>query len=149
MRTLILLFISLTILNGADDVLKSTELKKSGDYVIDKQYNLMWQDTKDNINVLVSHIKAPEYCKNLHLGGHTDWRVPTVDEYKTIIDKKRKDELMIDRAFVFINQDDYWTYDRTWRNFGRWGYYIFFKSGAAYYENRTYPKYIRCVRDLK
>lgn len=149
MRAFILFLASIIVLNAASDIQKSTKLRKSGNYVIDKEYNLMWQDTKANINVLVSHINAPKYCKELSLGGHSDWRVPTVDEYKTIIDKDRKDEIMIDRAFVFIKQDDYWAYDRTWRNFGRWGYYIFFKSGAAYYENRTYPKYIRCVRDLK
>lgn len=141
MKALVLFFMALVLLNGAN-------LKKSGDFVIDKQNGLMWQDSKANINVLVSHIDAPAYCSKLALGGHSDWRLPSVAEYKTIIDKTRRDEIMINRAFIFIKQDDYWTNDRTWRNFGRWGYYIFFKSGAAYYENRTYKKYVRCVRNI-
>ncbi|MEA3383545.1 MAG: DUF1566 domain-containing protein [Campylobacterota bacterium] len=125
------------------------ELKKSGDYVIDKTNNMMWQDTKANITVLVSHLNSSKYCSELRLGGYTNWEVPSVEDYENIIDKTRKDEIMISRSFKYIVQDDYWTSNRTWRNFGRWGYYIFFKSGTAYYENRTYPKYIRCVRDMK
>jgi len=125
------------------------KLQKKGDYVLDKQHNMMWQDTEDNIRMLVSHIDSSKYCSALRVGGHTNWRVPSVDEYSYIIDKSRKDEIMINRVFRYILQDDYWASDRTWRNFGRWGYYIYFKSGSAYYENRTYPKYIRCVRDMK
>jgi hypothetical protein len=141
MRVLALLFIGFVLLNGAG-------LKKSGNYVIDKENNLMWQDTKENINILISHINAPKYCEDLTLGGFVNWKLPSVDDYKTIIDKTRRDEIMIDRSFIFIKQDDYWTSDRTWRTFGRYGYYIYFKSGTAYYENRTYPKYIRCVREM-
>lgn len=129
--------------------LYGSKLVKSGDYVVDKEHNMMWQDTEENVRILVSHIDSDKYCEKLTLGGYTNWRVPSVEDYKYIIDKTRKDEIMINREFKYILQDDYWTSNRTWRNFGRWGYYIFFKSGNAYYENRTYPKYIRCVRDIK
>lgn len=142
MKVFILLFISLMSLYGAS-------LLKSGKYVIDKKNKLMWQDTKSNINDLVSHYDAPKYCEKVTMGGFTNWRVPSVEEYKTIIDKTRKDEIMINRAFTFILPDDYWAADNTWRNFGKWGYYIFFKSGTAYYENRTYKKLIRCVRTMQ
>ncbi|MEA3353919.1 MAG: DUF1566 domain-containing protein [Campylobacterota bacterium] len=126
-----------------------SNLIKSGDFVIDNEHKLMWQDSKDNIYKIVSHITAPEYCKNLTLGGFYDWRVPTVEEYKYIIDKTRDDEIMIDKAFKYILPVGYWAKDRHWRTLGKWGYYIFFKSGTAYIENRTYPKLVRCVRDLK
>lgn len=33
-----------------------------------------------------SKIKSPEnYCKNLNEGGHKDWRLPTIDDFKTAI----------------------------------------------------------------
>ncbi|MEA2049456.1 MAG: DUF1566 domain-containing protein [Campylobacterota bacterium] len=137
----IYLFVSLCVgLIGKDFVV-------SKGFVIDRTHNMMWQDTQDNIKILVSQTDAEKYCKNLALGGYSNWRVPTVDEYEYIINRKRDDEIMIDRSFRYILQDGYWTSDRTWRNFGRWGYYIYFKSGSAYYENRTYSKYIRCIRD--
>ena len=126
-------------------------LHKSGDTVIDKKHNLIWQDHIDNVRVKVTHEHAVEYCEKLTQSGSSSWRLPTVKEYSYIIDKSRvEDELMIDKAFYHIKQDDYWTQDRTWiRNFGKYAYYVFFKSGAVYYQNRTYPKYVRCVRDIK
>lgn len=31
-------------------------------------------------------VKSPEnYCKNLKEGGHKDWRLPTIDDFKTVI----------------------------------------------------------------
>lgn len=131
--------------------LSASSLTRSGEYVIDDTNRLMWQDSKDNEKVLLTQEHAVEYCSKLHFGGFSDWRLPTVKEYKTIIDKSRtKVELMIDKSFRYVLQDDYWASDRTWvRNFGLYGYYVFFKSGAVYYQNRTYPKYVRCVRSLK
>ncbi len=127
--------------------LLSANLSKSGNYVKDTEHNLLWQDQKANVVMLGSQVKAVEYCEALSLGGYSNWRLPTVDEYKYIIDKTRTDELMINRSFSYILPEGYWTQDRTWRTFGRYGYYIYFKSGTAYYENRTYPKFFRCVRD--
>ena len=125
-------------------------LRKSGDTVVDKKHNLIWQDHKDNARVIVTHEHAIEYCDRLQQDGFTNWRVPSIKEFKYIIDKSRvKEELMIDKEFYHVMQDDYWASDRTWiRNFGRYAYYVFFKSGAIYYQNRTYPKYIRCIRDM-
>ena len=144
MKIFTIIFISYIYLFGAN-------LTKSGDYVIDKEHQMMWQDTPDNINVITSHLEAPSYCEKLKLGGYSNWRVPNRDDYKYIIDKTRLQdkEPMINKAFKYTLIADYWLDDRTWRNFGRWGYYVFFKSGAIYYENRTYQKLIRCVRDMK
>jgi len=129
--------------------LYSDSFQQSKNYIIDNQHQLIWQDTDKNINIQVSHSKAKQYCKNLSLDGLTNWRVPSVDEYKYIIDLSRDDEIMINKSFRYILPAGYWTSDTTWRNFGRWGYYILFKSGSAYYDNKTYKKFVRCVKDLK
>lgn len=127
----------------------SSNLIKSADTVVDKKHNLIWQDHKENSLFRLSQEHAVEYCEKLEQSGFNDWRLPTVAEYKYIIDKTRKDEIMIDKHFKYIIQSGYWTQDRTWRTLGRYGYYIFFKSGTAYYDNRSYAKYVRCVRDMK
>jgi len=143
-KFIITILISSVFLFGID-------LRKSGDTVVDKKNNLIWQDHVHNVKVIVTHEHAIEYCEKLIQSGSSSWRVPTVEEYSYIIDKSRvKEELMINKAFYHVKQDDYWAADRTWiRNFGRYAYYVFLKSGAIYYQNRTYPKYIRCVRDIK
>ncbi len=130
--------------------LLANDLEKSGNTVIDNKNSLIWQDHIDNTKVIVTHPHAVEYCEKLVQSGSSSWRLPSIDEYEYIIDKTRvKEELMINRVFSHIIQDDYWTNDRTWiRNFGRYAYYVFFKSGTVYYQNRTYPKYVRCIRDM-
>ena len=129
----------------------ASKLTRSGNYVIDDKNKLMWQDTRANTKVLLTQEHAVEYCEKLNIKGFRDWELPTVDQYKTIIDKKRiRARLMINKAFRHVKRADYWASDRTWiRNFGAYGYYVFFKSGTIYYQNRTYPKYVRCVRKLK
>lgn len=129
----------------------AAKLTRSGNYVIDDKNKLMWQDVRDNTKILVTQDNAIAYCEKLNLGGFRDWKLPTIKNYETIINKKRtRTQLMINKAFKYVKRDDYWSSDRTWiRNFGAYGYYVFFKSGTVYYQNRTYPKYVRCVRNLK
>lgn len=129
----------------------ASQLVKSGDYVIDDANRLMWQDSYDTVKVRLDQPNAVEYCENLQFAGFNDWRLPSREEYKLIIDKTRTDEIMINKAFKYILPENYWTKDRTWiRNFGLYGYFVFFKSGAIYYQNRTaYKKFVRCVRTLK
>ena len=140
-------FITLVLISSA---LFGVGMRKSGDTVVDRQHRLIWQDHKHNTKILVNHEQALDYCANLDQSGATNWRLPKVEEYKYIIDKSRVDEqLMINRAFFHVLQDDYWAEDRTWlRNFGKYAYYVFLKSGAIYYQNRSYKKYVRCVRDM-
>lgn len=129
----------------------ASKLTRSGDYIIDDKNKLMWQDTKDNIKILATQEKAIQYCEELQLSNFNDWYLPSVKNYETIINKKRiRAQLMINKAFKYVKRDDYWTKDRTWlRNFGVYGYYVLFRSGSIYYQNRSYPKYLRCVRTLK
>lgn len=141
----------LTLLCFLSLVLFASKLTRSGNYIIDDQNKLMWQDSLENVKILLTQEHSVEYCKKLNFGGFSDWRLPNIEEYTTIIDKKRiTSQPQINKAFKYIKQDDYWASDRTWiRNFGLYGYYVFFKSGTVYYQNRTYPKYVRCVRSLK
>jgi len=131
--------------------LYATKLTRSGNYVIDDKNKLMWQDTRDNAKILFTQDHAVEYCEKLNLGGFRDWELASVKNYETIIDKTRKEfQPKVNKAFKYVRKDNYWSRDRTWvRNFGAYGYYVFFKSGTIYYQNRTYPKYVRCVRNLK
>ena len=137
----------LTILLLSCLSLFAINLTKSGSYVNDKSNNLMWQDTRANVIMLGSQEEGNNYCDNLSLAGFTNWRLPTEDEYKYVIDKTREDGMMINRAFSYVINEGYWTSSRTWRTLGKYGYYFYTKSGTLYYENRSYPKFFRCIRD--
>ncbi len=119
---------------------------KSINTIYDDENKLTWQNTKDNITISKTHKNAIKYCEDLKLLGANNWRLPTRQEYKLIINIKRDDEHMINKAFNHNLPSDYWTSETTWRNFGKYAYYVFFKSGAIYYNNKNDKKFVRCIR---
>ncbi|MDB4444065.1 DUF1566 domain-containing protein, partial [bacterium] len=56
--------------------------------VTDLSTNLMW--LKGPKRVAEKWEKAKEYCRNLEHKGYKGWRLPTLDEWKRLIDKTRK-----------------------------------------------------------
>ena len=53
--------------------------------------NLEWQDTAEVLTEDVDFDKIDQYCEGLTVSGFTDWRVPTVKEFKELY--PHKDEL--------------------------------------------------------
>ena len=50
--------------------------------------HLMWENPMGNTGVGgtgISHANAETYCNNLVLAGHDDWRLPTIDELRTLV----------------------------------------------------------------
>ena len=141
MKYLIVIFLlfSLSFSNN----LERTALK----VVIDRQNNLMWQDDISVIKIKKNHKDAIIYCENLSNTGFTNWRIPTLKEFETIVDKKNQKNY-INRAFRFNVPDGYWALRAHWRTFWFYADYMHFVSGTGYFDNREKEKYVRCVRDL-
>lgn len=60
---------------------KAYEVKD--EVVSDTKSGLMWQ--RKHADKSVTHKEAGEYCDVLTLGGHDDWRLPTISELRTLI----------------------------------------------------------------
>jgi hypothetical protein len=58
----------------------------SNDTWRDSDTNLIWQVPVDSKEYNWS--EAKRYCRDLHLGGYSDWRLPSRDELKSILTKK-------------------------------------------------------------
>ena len=54
--------------------------------VSDLEHGLMW--AKADCNGDINFQNAKRYCENIILSEYLDWRMPTVDELKTLYDKK-------------------------------------------------------------
>ncbi len=59
-----------------------------GDTVVDTRTGLMWAH-KDNGKDINWH-DAKKFCTSYQGGGHTDWRMPTINELSTIYDEKKE-----------------------------------------------------------
>ena len=65
---------------GADAKLNKDKLRKTG--------GLEWSDLFSSETYILE--EAEEYCKKLDEGGHTDWRLPNIDELRTLVINSRK-----------------------------------------------------------
>jgi hypothetical protein len=76
-----------TLLCGSAQLLTGQDSAKvaSNDCWKDSATGLVWA-IKDN-GANVNWDLASEYCRNLRLGGYSDWRLPTIDELEGIYDR--------------------------------------------------------------
>jgi hypothetical protein len=116
--------------------------------IVDSELKLMWQDDVSVVKVLKTHEDATAYCIELKHAGYIGWRLPTLKEFETIVDKKNFKNY-INKAFKFNVPDGYWADKAHWRTLWFYADYMHFVSGTPYYDSRHKTKYVRCVRDLK
>ncbi len=137
---LLVLFLNLSIAN---------DFRRSGkDAVVDTSNKLMWIDNISVVKTLRTHEEATLYCKNLSFLGFTNWRIPKLEEFELIVDKKNEKNY-INRAFKFNVPDGYWAEKAHWRTLWFYADYMHFVSGTPYYDSRHKNKYVRCVRDIR
>lgn len=136
--SLVLLIVSLTF--------AKTYRNASSQIVIDDTNRLVWVDDETNLTLRLNHEEATEYCQKLSHAGYTDWRLPNLDEFATIVDKKNKTNF-INRAFRYNHNDGYWADRALWRTLWFYADYMHFVSGTPYYDSRHKKKYLRCVRE--
>jgi len=102
--------------------------------VIDNVTGLEWQDNEDVVDNESYHEEAIEYCQDLKLGGYTDWKLPTINQLVTLVDRSKINPA-IDIKFIYVESSNYYiTYDK-------WG--IRFSTG---YIRSTSSGLVRCVR---
>jgi hypothetical protein len=54
--------------------------------ITDETTGMMWQQETPKA---MTYFNAETYCGDLTLGGHIDWRLPTITELQTIVDHTR------------------------------------------------------------
>lgn len=115
----------------------------NGDGTITQGTGLMWQKEDDNTNK--EWEAAITYCKGLSLGGYSDWRLPTIEELKSIIDKTREKPVINTTYFPNTKASDYWSSTTNENNTSQ-AWYVDFYGGAVYKYGKFHGDYVRCVR---
>lgn len=89
----------LSVIVISDYVIAAEQIKSSdGRYIdngdgsiIDKNTGLMWtkKDSYADLGRCLDWNASKDYVSNLKIGGHSDWRLPTVDELKGIYEQSK------------------------------------------------------------
>ena len=115
---------------------------------LDDKTGLIWQDNEDVGKKEMPQKDAVKYCADLKVDGYTDWRLPTVKEYYTIVD------LLTNRPAlknVFDQREGEWFWTIT--NFAgepekqAWRISLSYGEVEAYRKDRGH--FVRCVRGEK
>jgi hypothetical protein len=104
--------------------------------------NLLWEDSKNTKKL--SYEQASNYCKNLEINGITNFRIPTVEELESIIDKTKFKPAIKDN---FTNTDVYdWYWSSTKKENSKVQIVLFYR-GYFNSDNKNSLHNVRCVKD--
>ncbi len=147
---------------------KAIEFEDKVEAWIDIDTGLMWEvKTKENIKhqyvwnkesiknslqaeaLTDSVTDAFLYAEKLNaqnFGGFNDWRVPTREELKTLLTKKKNNNYYIKLALSCNTlSNGYWS-STTYKNFKHYAWFVYFNLGNEYHYSKYYNYYVRCVR---
>jgi serine protease Do len=128
--------------------------------VTDKATGLMWQ--KSGSSSSLQNRSAKEYIKRLNrkrYAGHSDWRMPTVEELASLLAKSSKSGSHIDPVFDH-KRTICWTVDKYDKRFSAWivdfkqgqilqAEWSEGKSGFSNWYSKNYVNYVKAVRSVK
>lgn len=117
------------------------------DIVIDTKSNLMWQDNSDVESIDRTWYDSLIYCEDMIFEGFSDWRVPNINEFLSIVDRSKKDKTIYD-AFKKVKNFAYWT-STTNEILNSMAWHIRFETAKTTSYSKSSKYYVRCVRDIK
>ncbi len=115
---------------------------------IDGKTGLVWQDDSAVNAIEKDYDHAKQYCEGLVLDGYSDWRLPTIREFYTIIDIAR-DRPALMNGFEAKIEGNFWTVTTFVQNAEKeaWSISTSYGEAESAYKSREY--HVRCVRGGK
>ena len=139
MRAILLIMIGLSLLHA-----ELTRDTTTG-IVSDSATGLMWQDNM--VGTTANWQGAIDRCEELILGPHSDWRLPNVNELKSIVDRSKVNPAIKD-GFINTSSSYYWS-STTNEPYKDYAWNVYFGNGRVdsyYKDDKGYSTYVRCVR---
>ena len=117
---------------------------RNGNIVTDTTTGLQWQDNTEAKTVTKTWIEAINYCENLTLGGYNDWRLPNINELKSIVDRSKSNPAIVD-TFINVVSSVYWSSTTIVEYKGN-AWVVNFDDGNVHNGYKYSRPYVRCVR---
>jgi tetratricopeptide (TPR) repeat protein len=106
-----------------------------------EERDLKWQD-------------AVDYCKNLQLADHSDWRLPTIDELAGLYDPQRTQEIRFKRGALSVHVTDkisfatVWYWSGTLSKHSKQAWAFIFTEGVREETALSIPRDVLCTRNV-
>lgn len=113
------------------------------DLVADNVTGLMWE--RNVSTPTYTRTDATAYCKANTLGGHSDWRLPTVLELASILDFTVSTPSIDPSVFPSTPSGFFWT-STSWGGSSTIGWVVDFGIGGSISKYSTDTYQVRCVR---
>ena len=118
------------------------EFTKIGNIVSDSVTGLQWQD--DINSSTTTWQTAITYCEDLSLEGHDDWRLPNLNELKSIIDRSKSNPAIVD-GFINTSSISFWS-STSYVDGSNFAWYVYFGNGYVGGVSKDGGTSVRCVR---
>ena len=143
MRTILLIMIGLSSFSIGEE---TGQFTKVANIVSDSKTGLQWQDNNETNSTTYNWQEAIDYCEALSLDSYDDWRLPNINELKTLLDRSKGDPAIVDGFEYVVSSSLYWSSTSFVGN-EHHAWLVLFDYGnvTGYFKNRNY--YVRCVRD--
>ena len=138
MKIILLIMIGLSILNA--EIIRDADTG----IVTDTSSQLMWQD--DAIGTDTTWQNAIERCETLTLGSYSDWRLPNINELKSIVDRSKVYPAIV-TGFVNTSSSGYYWSSTTYEGHKSRAWGVGFYGGGVGNGPKGNSGYVRCVRD--
>jgi Protein of unknown function (DUF1566)/Caspase domain len=115
------------------------------DTVTDLLTSLMW--TRSPKQIAVEYDEAVEYCRELKVKNHRGWRLPTITEWRRLVDKKQENPAL-PPGHPFVNiptHEGYWSKSRH-KFGGAYVYQINLWYGKRSHKKKSQPSVVWPVR---
>ena len=144
-------------LKRGDDNMKRPAVYLNNDYIdngdgiiTDQATGLMWQ--KSGSSQEMDYETAKIYVQTLNsvgLAGHSDWRLPTVDELKSLLTSKEMNGNLYIEPIFDKKQIYCWTSDKYTSGGWHSAWRVYFCFGSVHQSVLTNTLYVRAVRSLE
>lgn len=138
---LILCFITASCAGTTNDKRNGKFTDNRNGTVTDNATGLMWQQSY----VKKGWESGVKYCEELNHAKHQDWRIPSIDELQSIVDKTKSDITIDLVAFPDTRPMPYWSAN-TSENNSENPLVVDFSNGKTYGDDIIFMNYVRCVR---
>ena len=113
--------------------------------VRDNVHGLIWAAAEIGSNEL-KWAAAKKACEESMLLGFKDWRLPTIDELCTLVDRTRHEPAIDKRYFPSCRSAWYWSASPCAWAPGSGAWLVHFNGGYVANDGQLYPAFVRAVR---